>query len=264
MNEVLVEFEETVIVIAYYSTSGVISNDFDIFLKRLVVFKEVFVVYVGNVHGDIRENGNVNFVKFGDSGYDLNSYLLGLEKSKDIGFDQIIFLNNSFKIVDANLFFNCITKLAQELLVYDFVGLVKSFEDREHYQSFCFGLSFKSVDGGFFKEVLDKGYLSRAIERTDVIENFELRTCEFLSKNSLSSKTIFVPTIVDWIVGYLNFFFKFGFIDSWQTILCPKTLNLSTYAKWSLRKLYGIEKKKSSSVINKLKYFFYARNETEV
>jgi hypothetical protein len=143
--------------------------------------------------------------------------------------------------------------MSQDLCEHDFVGLVKSFEDREHYQSFCFGMTYKTACGGFFNEVLNKGFLKRPVERMKVIEEFELRTCEFLNLNLLSHKTLFVPSVVDWVLAYTNFLLKFGFIDSWQPLYQPKSLNLSIYSKFSLRKLYGIEKKKSSSVINKLK-----------
>ena len=245
---------DTVIVVAYYSLNKRISSDFTELLLSLVEFHEVIVVFVGYLEVDSLKFKNVRFLKFGDVGYDLNSYLLGYVVSMELhSVKRLIFINNSFKVVSVGLFLDCLSLLCDELDSYDFVGLVKSFEVREHYQSFCFGMNVKTAKGGLFNDLIERGLLSRPVDRFEVINDFELRSLDNLDFHGFSHKSLYRPTLIDLVVAYITFILRLGFVDTCQPLFDPKSLNLSVYGKKKIRNLYGIEKRKSSTIINNFK-----------
>jgi len=241
-----------VIVIAYYDRNSLLTSDFCYLLDQLDCLAKVVVAYVGNLIRPVKTYENVDFIKFDDVGYDLNSYLIGLEKIRSASnVKKYIFINNSILVKNVTLFIHSILLMVNRLESIDFIGFVKSFEEREHYQTFFFGMTRQVAESKFFNRFIERGFHERPISRIEVIEEFELNTCDCLNICAYNHDSLFKPTTLDYLVAYLNYLFVLGFFDNAQALIQPKKLNMATYSKVRILRVYGFKKIKGSSLINK-------------
>lgn len=247
--------KSTAIVIAYYSKHRVLTNDF---LELCAILKskyEIIVSYNGSISNLDLLDSTIKYIKYGEKGYDLNCYMKGLDyilKSKK-SIEKVIFINNSIKILDILKFEMLLDEINHKLGSFDFVGLIKNHEIKPHYQSFLFALSLKLKEDIILK-LKKKLKDNPLINRSDVIQIFEIETISLLNKYKLKHTYLFKPNGLIKALGYMNYLLKLGFIDNLASLksLNPDLINPSIFMKKELYIRYGFKKIKTTTMLNKL------------
>lgn len=248
--------KSTAIAIAYYNKHKLLTNDF---IKLCAILKshyEIIITYNGTISNLAQLDPTIKCFKYGEKGYDLNCYMKGLEYilSSKKGFEKVIFINNSIKILDCFKFKILLEEISQKLDSFDFVGLTKNYEIKPHYQSFLFALSLK-LNGDIILKLKKKVKDNPLINRSDVIQLFEIETINLLNKYKLKHTHLFNPKGLVRVKGFFNYLLKLGFLDNLAPLksLNPGIVNPSIFMKREISSLYGFKKIKSTSIINKIK-----------
>jgi hypothetical protein len=245
---------KTGIVIAYFSKDSFLEQDFIDAINLISIEYKTLIVYVGDIKNNQELNCSSLFLKYGDQGYDLNCYIEGAKWfSLNFHVSNLIFFNNSFRILNKQKFCQTIKVIETNLNKSDFVFFSKSYEVTPHYQSFFFGFSISRLT--HFQKCVFHKIISENLPftRKQVIEKFELRSIFFVDFYSFSHDFIFKPTKFNFFRAYFFYLITLGFLDYFPALLQPWKLNPSTFLKNSIESKFGFRKIKSSSIINKLK-----------
>lgn len=244
------------IIVAFYSTDNLISNDFIKICKILKNKYEIIISYNGSLLNKEKLDKNIIFLKYNNEGYDLNCYMQGLYHvfTNFNSISKCIFLNNSIKIFDSIKFNEVLSKIEFKLNSYDIVALTKSFEIKPHYQSYLFGVNIKRMKSSLIEELKPFLKANNRLNRNSVIKTFELETISLAEKYGLTHTFLYKPTKMNYIQGFIKYILTLGFFDHPTPLkkLTPSLINPSTFLKGSLNSLYGFKKIKSTSLINKL------------
>jgi hypothetical protein len=246
----------TTIIFAVYESESYLREDTLEFLE-LVSQNQAFkllLVYNGSL---------LNLGKLADSiivipnpvqGYDLNCYIRGFLYSREVDSDSFIFLNNSIYITHPKVFLSTILLIDRELDFWPFVGFSMSKEIRKHFQSFLFGINFSSNPWAKVKLFEICEHNDKAFTRQEVIENFELKSYDYVTKLfDLKYHLIFKPGLLLKVKAYFTYLITFGFLDNMRGLTKSDSINYSLFLKNTIEKKYGFKKIKSTSILNKFK-----------
>lgn len=247
--------KSTAIVIGYYNKHNLLTNDFIKLCATLKSKYEIILAYNGSISNLALLDPTITHIKYGEKGYDLNCYIKGLdyilESRKNI--EKVIFLNNSIKILNFQKFEILIKELDQKLRNYDFVGLIKNHEIKPHYQSFLFALSL-NLKEDLISKLKKKLQVNPLLNRSEVIQIFEIETICLLNRHKLNHTYLFKPKGIIKTLGYMNYLLKLGFIDNLVPLksLNADLINPSIFMKKELSLRYGFKKIKTTTTLNKL------------
>ena len=244
------------LIIANYNSNGMLTDDI---LKLCESIKDEYVIvisYIGKIQNLNSLDPSIIHLNYGEKGYDLNCYKQGMnyffKSHKKLS--RFLFMNNSIEIVNISKFRSLLQNKVEQLEANHFVGFTKNYEIRPHYQTFLFGFSTVGLNTEVLR--LLKKCLARnpRYSRMDVIEKFELETITMLNRYGLKHTHVYQPDYLDVIRGFLSYLLQFGFIDNFEPInkMNPMLINPSTFLKRHLTLCFGLKKKKSTTVVNKI------------
>lgn len=245
----------TAIIIAYYSNQKLLTNDFLRLLNGIKYKYKIIIAYNGTILNLDELDPAIECLKYGEKGYDLNCYMKGLDYvlCNENSIESVIFINNSIKVLDVLKFEMLLEEIKHKLEEYDFVGLIKNYEIKPHYQSFLFALSL-NLKEDIISKLKKKLQVNPLLNRSEVIQIFEIETICLLNKYKLNHTYLFKPKGLIKTLGYINYILKLGFIDNLVPLksLNADLINPSIFMKKELSLRYGFKKIKTTTTLNKI------------
>ncbi len=212
---------------------------------------EVLLVYNGDLTNLDQVPETVVSFPNPTQGYDLNCYIRGFLEGILRKKRKFIFINNSIHISNPSIFSNTLITMNKKLEETIFVSFSLSEEIKKHFQTFLFGINLKN-DPNSINIISNacKKY-DRPFTRVEVIEQFELKTYDYVVDNLRWNYSImFKPNLGLKFKGYILFLIKLGFLDNIKGLLKFERINYSLFLKKDIERNFGFKKIKSTSVIN--------------
>lgn len=263
------------LIIAHYHSKGLIRKDFLNFLKKTKkIFKKTILISTNIINKEkLKIPKHIVTIRRKNIGYDFFSYKIGCEYflqkfNKKLENKNLFFINSSILFVNSTRTINAIKSI--KIKKNEMWGFTKSYELKEHIQSYFFSFSaiiLKDKDilswwkkiKPFTKrqDIIDKyelGLSSLMIKKNVKLcslfkKNIKLKSINFFQKINQRFKEVFLKEIKIYKKNPTNYFWKdiytrYGIVKIELIKKNPKKINIS--------KLKKILKKKRLLVVDAL------------
>jgi lipopolysaccharide biosynthesis protein len=186
---------KTAAIVAHFDPNNHLEDNFRSMLRCLEqVFDTVILITTCDLpEQTIGQLTNIITIKRPNVGYDFYSYRVGLTYIyENMEVDNILLVNSSFIVMDADLFHQSLKSILANGQRYDAVAVTKSRQFNQHLQSYLLLLGPKVLQSTWFKTFLTE--IQPLNSKLEIILSYEIGLSRLFLANDVNQLVLFSPS----------------------------------------------------------------------